>query len=136
MEDLTQKISAMLNDPTTMAQVQSIIGALGGNSDSKSQAAPAPAAPPAPKQQPAVSNHPLSTLAGLGSSGLNAETLGMIAKIAPMLAAVQQEDDSTRLLHALRPLLSEPRQKKLDEAIRLMQLMRALPMLRQSGLLG
>ncbi len=136
MEDLTQKISAMLNDPATMAQVQSIIGALGGNSGSQSQAAPAPTNQPAPKQQPAASNNPLSALAGLGSSGLNAETLGMVAKIAPMLATVQQEDDSTRLLHALRPLLSEPRQKKIDEAVRLMQLMRALPMLRQSGLLG
>ena len=55
---------------------------------------------------------------------------------APMLAAVRQEDDSTRLLRALRPLLGEERQKKLDEAIRILQFMRMLPMLRQSGLLS
>ena len=58
----------------------------------------------------------------------------------PLLSSVRQEDDNTRLLRALRPLLAPQRQKKVDEALRLMQLMRLLPLLRQkgmfSGLLG
>lgn len=53
-----------------------------------------------------------------------------------MLSAARQEDDSTRLLRALRPLLGPERQKKLDEAIRLLQMMRMLPLLRKSGLLS
>ncbi|WOC32218.1 MULTISPECIES: hypothetical protein [Caproicibacterium] len=132
MDDLTQKLSAMLNDPATMAQVQSIMGALGQNTA-------APETPPAPQPQPTAAKpveNPLSTLTGLAGSGLNAETLGLVTRLAPMLASVKQEDDSTRLLHALRPLLGETRQKKLDEAVRLLQMIRVLPMLRQSGLLG
>ncbi|ARP51176.1 MULTISPECIES: hypothetical protein [Caproicibacterium] len=122
MEDLAQKLSAMLNDPSTMQQMQSIMGALGGGGAANappSKPKPTPTAPPP---------------AGIG--GLNTETLGLVTKLAPMFSAMQQEDNSTRLLHALRPLLGTSRQKKLDEALRLMQLMRALPMLKQAGLLG
>ena len=138
MDDLAQKLSAMLNDPSTMAQVQSIMGALGGgNSVGQTPAPTQPAVQqqPVPAAAPAAAN-PLGALAGLTSSGLNAETLGLVTRLAPMLSSIQQEDDSTRLLHALRPLLGEARQKKLDEAIRLLQMMRMLPLLRQSGILG
>ena len=141
MDDLAQRLSAMLNDPSTMAQVQSIIGALGsGNSVGQTAPAPPPTQPvvqqqPVPAAAPAAAN-PLGALAGLTSSGLNAETLGLVTRLAPMLSSIQQEDDSTRLLHALRPLLGATRQKKLDEAIRLLQMMRMLPLLRQSGILG
>jgi len=55
-------------------------------------------------------------------------------KVAPLLPAIGQEVDNTRLLHALRPLLGPERQKKLDEAIKLLQLMRVLPLLKSSGL--
>ena len=138
MDDLAQKLSAMLNDPSTMAQVQSIMGALGGgNSVGQTPAPTQPAVQqqPVPAAAPAAAN-PLGALAGLTSSGLNAETLGLVTRLAPMLSSIQQEDDSTRLLHALRPLLGAARQKKLDEAVRLQQMIRVLPMLRQSGLLG
>lgn len=54
----------------------------------------------------------------------------MIMKVAPLISSLQQETDSTRLLRALRPMISPSRQKKLDEAIRMMQLMRILPLLK------
>ena len=37
------------------------------------------------------------------------------------------------LLRALRPLLSHARQKKVDEAIRILQMLRLLPLLKESG---
>lgn len=135
MDDLAQKLSAMLKDPATMAQVQSIMGALGGNGSTPENPPASPQSTPQPAAAKPAEN-PLSALAGLSGSGLNAETLGLVTRLAPMLASVKQEDDSTRLLHALRPLLSAARQKKLDGAIRLLQIIRILPMLRQSGILG
>ena len=36
---------------------------------------------------------------------MNPEMLQSIMKIAPLLSSVQQEDDNTRLLYALRPFL-------------------------------
>ena len=46
------------------------------------------------------------------------------------------EDDRTRLLLALRPHLSEPRQQKVDTAVKILRVIDLLPALRESGLLG
>ena len=63
------------------------------------------------------------------------ETMQMIVKLMPLLSSMKQETNSTRLLHSLRPLLSEKRQKKLDDATRMMQLMQMLPLLKKGGIL-
>ncbi len=65
--------------------------------------------------------------------GDNAQMLGMMTKLAPLLGQLGREDDSTRLLRALRPLLGAERQKKLDEAVKILQMMRLLPLLKESG---
>lgn len=57
------------------------------------------------------------------------------AATAPLLASANREDDSTRLLAALRPLLGEARQKKLDEASKILKLLHLLPLLKESGVL-
>ena len=57
-----------------------------------------------------------------------------ILRMAPLLGSLREETDGTRLLHALRPLLSPSRRQRLDQAVRLMQLMRVLPLLKSSGL--
>ena len=49
---------------------------------------------------------------------------------------MNQEDDATRLLRALRPLLSQARQKKVDEALKILQMLRLLPLLKESGVLS
>ncbi len=124
MDDLNQQINRLLSDPQSMQQLQSMAAALGLGSDT-----PAPAPEPSPPQAPASTSNPLG---GLG--GITPEALQLVTRIAPLLSKVNQEDDASRLLRALRPLLSAARQKKLDEAIRILQLMRLLPLLRESGL--
>lgn len=57
-----------------------------------------------------------------------------IAKLTSIMNAVNKEDDRTRLIEALKPLLSEKRRKKADEAARLMKLIEILPTL--SRLIG
>ena len=69
----------------------------------------------------------------------NAQMMQMMSafsKIAPMMQQMNQEDDASRLLKALRPMLSPKRQTKLDEAIKIMRMMRMLPMLKGSGVLS
>ena len=61
--------------------------------------------------------------------------LNTVMKIAPLLGRINQEDDNTRLLHALRPLLKSERQKKLDEAIKIMRMLKFLPLLKEQGIL-
>lgn len=117
MDDLASKIGELLNNPGSLDQIKSIAGLLGGAASS-----PQPASPQPEQNESAP--------------GVDGDMLQTIMKVAPLLSNFRQEDDSTRLLRALRPMLCEERQKKLDEAIKLMQLMRMLPLLKGSDLLS
>lgn len=81
----------------------------------------------------------LGALSGLldggGGGGLDGDTLQVVSKILPLLSTFRQEDNNTRLLHALRPLLGPERQKKVDEAIKMLSMLRLLPVLRGQGIL-
>jgi hypothetical protein len=117
MDDLAAKLGELLNSPGGLDKIKSLAGLLGGTAPEQ----PSPAQP-----EPEQSSSPL---------GVDTDTLNMISKVMPLLSGFRQEDDSTRFLHALRPMLGEERQKKLDEAIKLLQLMRMLPLLKGSGIL-
>lgn len=144
MDDLSQQINQFLSDPNSMQQLQGMLNSLGLG---QGEAAPSSAGPP-----PAAPAPDLSALAGaLGALGggsqagpppapqstglgaVNTDALAMAAKVAPLLSQLNQEDDATRLLRALRPLLSAERRQKIDEAIKILQLMRLLPLLRGIG---
>ena len=114
MDDLAAAVQSILNDPQSMAQIQGIMHSLGANPPQS----PAPAPPPV--QQNNAPAAPLNLL-----NTLNAND--------PMTAMLL--DDSTRLLAALRPLLGEARQKKLDEAAKILKLLHLLPLLKESGVL-
>lgn len=94
---------------------QNALGALTSLLGNNTQQSPAPTAAPA--------------LGGI-------DLVSAITRIAPLLSQIQQEDDSTRLLHALRPMLSAERQKKVDEAMRIIRLLRLAPLLKETGILG
>ena len=122
MEDLAAAVQSILNDPQSMAQLQGVMNSLGMNPPQ----APAPATPPV-QQKPAAAA-PLNLLNTLNNSD-------PMTRAAPLLASANREDGSTRLLAALRPLLGEARQKKLDEAAKILKLLHLLPLLKESGVL-
>lgn len=125
MEDLAAAVQSILNDPQSMAQLQGVMNSLGMNPPQ----APAPATPPV-QQKPAAA--PLNLLNTLNNSD---PMTAMLLRAAPLLASANREDDSTRLLAALRPLLGEARQKKLDDASKILKLLHLLPLLKESGVL-
>lgn len=116
MDDLAAKLGELLNNPGNLEKLKGLAGLLGG----AAQAQPDPE-----PEEPAQGGFP----------GLDTEALQMVTKMMPLLSSFRQEDDSTRLLHALRPLLSPERQKKLDESIKILQMVRMLPLLKNSGIL-
>lgn len=136
MDDLNQQLQKILSDPQAMGQIQSLLGSLGNTQE---EAAPSPA-------QAASSGPDLSALLGaLGGgtsqpaqnetslAGITPQALSAMTRLMPLLSQANREDDATRLLRALRPLLGEARQKKVDEAIRILQMLRLLPLLKDSG---
>lgn len=63
----------------------------------------------------------------------NTSMLSDIGKIGSMLSG---NDERTAFVEAMKPLLSEDRQQKADEVIKILRLIRLIPVLRESGLLN
>lgn len=141
MDDLQGKISQILSDPEAMEQLQSLGQMLGLNpaqASQKQSAAPTGfASPNPPAKPPEIPFMPPPEKGNLGfdlQSFANADTLKIISKVMPVLSKIKQDDDVSRLLDALRPFLSEQRRHKLDEAKKMIQMMKLLPLIKDVGL--
>lgn len=121
MDDLNQKISEILSDPQALEQIKGLGEMLGLNNASNES----------------VHNKPENTdIAPKSVIGANSpDMMGMVTKLAPIMSSLNKEDDTTRLLFALRPFLSPQRQKKLDEAGKLLKMMKLLPLIKDLNLL-
>ena len=109
MEDLSEKLAGLLSSPEGMQKIQSAMAALGG-------ALPQEDTPPPP---------PPTAETGVDMAALT--------KILPLLGNLNQENEDTRLLSALRPYLHGQRAERLEESMRLMKLMQLLPLLTEGG---
>jgi hypothetical protein len=114
MPDLQEKLNQILSNPEALKQVQSLGEQLGLTQ-----------APQPPKQTPQPTQPP-STAKG--------DLMQAVSKFAPLLNSVKKEDDTTRLLRALRPFLSEERRQKLDKAEKMLKLLRLMPLLKDLNL--
>ena len=56
--------------------------------------------------------------------------LNTMNKIMSVMSKMGKDDYRTRLINDLKPMLSDERQKKGDEAVKFLQLMEILPLLR------
>ena len=119
MDDLAAMISQFLNSEEGMQQLQAVSQALGlgdmTNQTRQNSGMPTFSAPTG--QQ--------------GTPPIDINTVMMLQKA---MSAMGQEDKNTELLRALKPHFSPERAKKVDDAIKLMQLIRFLPMAKQLGL--
>ena len=108
-DDLSEKLSGILNDPAAMRDIAALASQLGVDAPGlhKEEATPQ-IAPPQPAD----------------------DTMSQLLKLAPMLGSLKQEDDTTRLLEAMRPFLSEERRQKLDKAKRLIKVMKLMPLIK------
>lgn len=129
MDDLSETLNSILSDPSAMEQIKALGGMLGiSPQQGAQQVSPPPVQPVHPQPPPAASSM-TSALSGMNMP--NPEMLGMIMKFAPLLGKMNEENESTRLLYALRPFLSEKRRPRVDQAIRMLGMMRMLPLLKE-----
>ena len=117
MDDIADKIGEFLKDPNALEQIMGFGNMLGIGLDSEEKS----------------SKNDASNKAD--NPGITDDMMGTILKLMPILASMNQEDEKTRLLRALKPFLKEERRKKLDEAIKAMQLLKLLPLLKSQGIL-
>jgi len=115
MEDLSEKLNKVLSDPESMNMINSLLGSL-GKKDEK------------PEEEHQKEDD--STKESLLPDG----SLELMLKFAPLLSSFNEENESTRLLTALRPYLKEERKKRLDEAKKILQIIKLLPLIKETGL--
>lgn len=114
MDDISEKLAEILNDPESLNRVREMAeGLLGGQ-----------------KTEPQKPTDINSIFEG---GGLDA---AQIAKIMSVMSRLKNgiDDNRSNLLLALKPHLSAPRREKVDTAIKLLKLIDLLPFLKDSGL--
>ena len=116
MDDLTEKLTSLLQDPKGMEQIKNIAQSF-LQQNTPAQPAPAPSAPAS---------------AGGGGLDISPDMLQTVAKLSSAFKTQNTEDDNIRFLLALKPLLSEERRARTDTAMKLMKMMKLLPALTES----
>ena len=61
--------------------------------------------------------------------------LSMLLRVQELMGAVQSQDEDAKLLLALRPHVQERKQKKIDQAVKLLKLYAVFSAVRENGLL-
>lgn len=115
MDDLSSKLSELLNDPESMNRVRQMAESILGESGDEV---------PAPSPTPDISS--IGDMLGSG------ELQSIISVISKMKSA--GDDSRVQLISALRPHLSEERRKRADTAIKILKLLDVLPLIKDSGL--
>lgn len=117
MDDISEKLAEILNDPDSLNRVREMAENILGNNQNH-------------KSTPPVSNNSKSLFDGMD---LDPAQIGKIMSIMSRLRS-DKEDTRARLLLALKPHLSTPRQEKVDTAIKLLKIIDLLPFLKDSGI--
>ncbi len=120
MDDISEKISALLNSSEGMERLKSGVMSILGNDNEKASEKPE-------EQKEEGFSIPENLLNNIGN-------MQGIMRIANILGN-QQQDSRIDLLRALKPHLSKERATRVDRAISLLRIASILPVLREEGLL-
>ena len=128
MPDLSEQLSAILQNPEAQRNIQNLLSSLQQNND-----------PPPENQCSEAPPFDFSTLFG-NNRPQNPEPpvpnmdINMLMKLQGIFSRMSCNDQNVNLLMALRPLLKNP--SKVDGAINILRLMSVLPALEESGIFG
>jgi hypothetical protein len=116
MDDLQSKMNELFSSPEGMEKIKNIVSMFGASGGGDSEE---------PKKEKDTDG---------GDNGLNFDP-AMLLKMTQAFGAMKKGDPKIDLLLALKKNLSEPRRKKVDEAIKIMRLVNMMPLLKESGFL-
>ena len=72
---------------------------------------------------------------GFDLSGIGFPDISVLKNLTPLLGELGKKDDRADFITALKPLLSESRRKKADEAAKIIRFVSLLPLLKEHGML-
>lgn len=111
MDDLSEKLAGILNDPESMERVRKMAENILGEQ----------------KTEPEVP--PIGDIAGMLGAGEMQSIISLISRLKS-----SGNDPRAQLLTALKPHLSEPRREKVDTAIKILRVLELLPLIKDTGL--
>ena len=131
MDDLMNKIQNVLNDEESMKQIKEFADMLTADNVGQGEQGGQSEAPQSlgGVSPPAESKPAQATQTG----GLD---IAKLMKIQSIMQSASKPDKNIQLLLALRPLLKEENQVKIDRLIKIFKLFAVYPALKESGLLG
>lgn len=128
MPDLQEQLNQILNNPEALKQVQSLGEQLGLGGNNSTPPKPKEPAPPQPQPQSSLQNN------NMINNMMSGDMLKMFSKIAPLMSSFKNDDETTVLLHSLRPFLSPERRERIDKAEKMLKVLKLLPLIRDNGL--
>ena len=134
MADLETTLSGILSDPEAVKKLQELGKSLGLSPEEQN----IPKSPVKSAPESGFNLSALSSLLGNSSQSTQASDEGMMQKLTsflPLISRMNHEDETTALLSALRPFLSQEKCRRLDDASKMLRIMRILPFIRNSGLI-
>ena len=119
MDDMLGKMGAILSDPESVKQLQELAQMLQQESNSENT----------PEEEITSEKEPSANEDGGGFD------MSMLLRMQGLMGAIQTNDEDTKLLLALRPHLKDRRQKKVDQAVKLLKLYAVFSAVKENGLL-
>lgn len=121
MDDLTSKLMELLANKETLKNLSNLIGENLENIEENSE-------------KKSTLNSIKPQVEESQKDIIPMDAIQTVMKLMPVISSINRDDENTRLLSALRPHLSEKRQVKLDESIKMMQFFKILPILKSQGI--
>ncbi|MBQ1437784.1 MAG: hypothetical protein II685_08300 [Clostridia bacterium] len=131
MNDLTSQINQILGNPEMMEQIKNLSGLFGQSADTKENGNDASNYNNTSPNQSAIANNSQNAFDLLGAEGLQTAM-----KFIPLINELKQDDDTIKLLRAIKPFLSPRRQEKLEEAVKILRIIRVIPYLKNQGIMN
>lgn len=119
MADMLGKMGELLSDPESLQQIQELAQMLQQGSAEETE-----------QEESTASASDTAENGGAGGFDLN-----MLLRVQELMGAMQNNDPDTQLLLALRPHLKETRQKKVDQAVKLLKLYAVFSAVKENGML-
>ncbi len=117
MDDFSEKLQSLLSDPESMQNLAELAAMLQGEAGTES-----------------ADNCSSGDSADTGTE--NGFDFSKLLIMGEIFAQMQEKDNETQLLLALKPYLSEQRSKRVDRAVKLLRLYSVFLSLKEKGLLN
>lgn len=132
---LNELVDSLLSDASTMAQLRDFAAGMGldgllddavsqSSSDDTSQKT---------ETDSKSSFSPIPDASSEAAPSFPSDMLSSLGKLAPLITELNNKDEGTQLLEALRPFLSEARAQKLAEAQRMLTILHVIEKLQKLG---